>query len=78
MYNISPVFGIGDLRSAGGHDFVMLSLWENIQIAPILKIPEISDLYHFGASIPQFVTVRDFFLLFFGWTYPSVGSNKVN
>ena len=40
-YNISSVFYIAELRSMGGHDFVMLSRWGNIEIAPIPKILDI-------------------------------------
>ena len=48
LFNISFVFYIADLKSAGGHDLVMLSLWESIQIAPIPKILEISASFkHF-------------------------------
>ena len=36
------LFFIVDLRLAGGHDFVMLSLWEYILIAPTPNILEIS------------------------------------
>ena len=31
FYNISSIFYIADLRSAGGHDLVILSLWENFK-----------------------------------------------
>ena len=54
------VFYIADLRLAGGYDLVMLSLWDNIQIAPLPKIIDISALFHhFCASIPPYVTIRD-------------------
>ena len=57
-------FYTADMRSSGGHDFVMLSLWENIQITSIPKILEISDsFHHFCSSIPQYVTTRDCFCL---------------
>ena len=37
----------------------MLSLWGNIQIAPIPKILEIAaSFHHFCASIPQYVTAQ--------------------
>ena len=37
----SSLFNVTDLRSVRGHDVVMLSLWENIQITPIRKILDI-------------------------------------
>ena len=40
---------IADLSSAVGHDFMTLSQWENIQIAPIPKMLEI--LFCFNTSI---------------------------
>ena len=52
--NIVSFFYIADLGSVGGHDLVMLSPWENFQIAPIPKILEISSLFnHFCASIAK-------------------------
>ena len=42
VQHVSMFFVIDDMRSAGGHDLVMLSLWENFQIAPIPKILDIS------------------------------------
>ena len=53
------LFYIAGMRSAGGHNFVMLSLGENIQIAPIAKILEMAaSFHHFCASIGQYVTIR--------------------
>ena len=69
-YNISFVFYISDLSSVEGHDLVMLSLWENFQMAPIPKILEMpASFYDFGASIPQFVLILDY--VFLCWVYLS-------
>ena len=69
---ISSGFYIADLRSAGGHDFVMLSLWKNIQVTSFLKILEIAaSFYNFCSSMPHYVTIHDKVCL-------CSGSNKVN
>ena len=71
MYNIPSVLYIADLRSPGDHDFVMLSLWENIQIAslPKKKLEIFASLHGFCVSIPQYVTIRDY--VFLSWVYLS-------
>ena len=37
IQDIVRFFYIADLGSAGGHNLVMLNIWENIQMAPIPK-----------------------------------------
>ena len=70
LYSKSFVFYVADLRSSEGHDFVMLILWENIQITPIPKILEISASFrHLCASLPHYVTIRDSVCLC--WVYLS-------
>ena len=55
-----PFFYIADLRSSGGHDLVMQNLRENVQIAPIPKILDVSaSFHHFSALLPQYLTIRD-------------------
>ena len=57
--HIFRFFYIADLELAC-HDYVMLSLWENIIIVPIPKTLEISaSFYHFCTSLSQYVTIRD-------------------
>ena len=54
VQHIARFLCVTDLRSSGGHDFVMLSLWENIQIAPTPKVLDTSvSFHHFCASLPQ-------------------------
>ena len=54
-----PFLYIADLRSAGGHDLVMLSLLENFEIAPTPKTLDIfASFLHFCASLHQYVAIR--------------------
>ena len=57
-----------DLRSNIGHDLVMLSLWENFEIVPVLKIFQMSaSLYYLCVTIPSYILICN--SVFLGLSY---------
>ena len=49
-----------DLRSNIGHDLVMLTLWENFEIVPVIKMLQISASYYYVCvTISLYMPIRD-------------------